>query len=314
MRTRGRKLLLLTMGLFFGLILVETGLRVAGVFYSRRYAFDPALTLKWINILCLGESTTAGLWIPQDSYPQQLKRMLNGYYGTDRIRPVVPMHIGQNSSQIASQMKKYLTGFNPKIVVVMVGVNNEWSYADNNFVRFLDGNDWTSRKLRFNAALDRFRFYKVGRFVFHKLSNQRKILARQLFVEGAPIHDQYPPSEWKLKFSIHHSDAIAAGWEYDVRNIVRSSRKHQARVILMNYHVNPNFITFEKLNAIARQEGAFVIDNDELWNREVTSKNLTRQFVMHDNWHPNKEGYRLIAGNVFRLIQNRNLLELGPSR
>src|SRR5262249_18432542 len=56
-----------------------------------------------INIVCLGESTTAGLWIRfEDSYPKQLERVLREFYRTNAINVIVPPHIGQNTSQMAN--------------------------------------------------------------------------------------------------------------------------------------------------------------------------------------------------------------------
>jgi len=44
-----------------------------------------------INIVCLGESTTAGLWVKfEDSYPKQLERVLRDFYRTNAINVIVP--------------------------------------------------------------------------------------------------------------------------------------------------------------------------------------------------------------------------------
>jgi len=96
------------------LCLLELSLRLAGYVYLNRIYREQFLDLchptpEDITIVCLGESSTAGLWVSyENSYPKQLERKLKAYYRGHSIKIVVPPHLGQNTSQIANRMEDYL--------------------------------------------------------------------------------------------------------------------------------------------------------------------------------------------------------------
>jgi lysophospholipase L1-like esterase len=309
---RKRKILLIFAGILLALIVLEIGLRVAGTIYQRRYFVASSEKPDSIRILCLGESSTAGLWVePKDSYPKQLERRLNEYYQTDRIETIIPFAMGQNSSQIANRADSYLKRYKPKLVIIMMGINNEWSFAENNFVLFLKGSDREVWKLRMEALWDRLRILKVARFAYLKhisRNSSDKALLTRAQLWGEPQFESYPPEEWKWKFVKKNAQAIKDGWAYDVTQIIRESKASGASVLLMNYHVNPLFLQAADIKRIARQEGISFLINDDIWHQQVTLQNLTKQYVLQDGWHPSREGYAFIASNVFGVIRRKNLL------
>ncbi|MFH1878349.1 MAG: hypothetical protein ABH883_06040, partial [Candidatus Omnitrophota bacterium] len=83
-------------------MVIEIVLRIAGYFYLNRLYTGSFLSRfnnadTDINIVCLGESSTAGLWVSwKDSYPKQLQRKLRFFYHNDNIKVIVPPHVGQN--------------------------------------------------------------------------------------------------------------------------------------------------------------------------------------------------------------------------
>src|SRR5438128_2511049 len=126
---RGRRWLVVAAISIVGLELV---LRLSGALYVRwTYGGGADADPNAITILCLGESSTVGLWVPrEDSYPGQLEHALRDYYGEQRIHVVVPLHLGQNTSQIADHLPEHLRIHRPRLVVLMTGYNNEWSLAE----------------------------------------------------------------------------------------------------------------------------------------------------------------------------------------
>ena len=75
--TLKQKLLLIVLGIFLTVILLEVGLRIAGgvVLYLQEKHNHMSFNPNEYRILCLGESTTA--LGGEDSYPSQLEEMLN---------------------------------------------------------------------------------------------------------------------------------------------------------------------------------------------------------------------------------------------
>jgi hypothetical protein len=88
------------------IVIAEIGLRLVGFWYLANFYRELGTASRIqgsINIVCLGESTTAGLWVKfEDSYPKQLERVLRDFYRTNTINAIVPPHIGQNTSQMAT--------------------------------------------------------------------------------------------------------------------------------------------------------------------------------------------------------------------
>ena len=144
-----------SLALLAALTVVSEGtLRGIGWWYQRshHWVLPSRLNPDEEVILCLGESTTIGIWGDfGESYPKQLEGLLNQRHGTRRYLAVVPNHVGQNSSQVAHRMDSYLDVYDPKLVVLMSGANNMWSMAESSVLRFLQGGSIASRT-RLRAA------------------------------------------------------------------------------------------------------------------------------------------------------------------
>jgi lysophospholipase L1-like esterase len=298
-------------------VLAEIGLRVAGFFYLRRIQPDPPGDAGEIRIVCLGESSTAGLWTkPGDSYPAQLERALQAAWPDQRIRVVVPPHIGQNTSQIANRIAGYLRTHRPRLVIVMSGYNNEWSLAESHVGRFLAGSRSESLRVRALVALDGLRLFRVARWAWLKATlpkNERYLEENRGYAWGAPELARYPPAEGVYAFALRQRPAFVALWRHDVGDIVRRSRAGGARVLLMTYHINPSYLPAEEMVSLAQAEGVPLVRNDRAFAPFVEDRSIDR-YLFHDGWHPNERGYALIAEGAYREIVRSDLLGLGPPR
>ena len=58
---------------------------------------------------------------------------------------------------------------------------------------------------------------------------------------------------------------------------------------------------------MAKDDDVPLIRNDLLFD-PIIKRNEIDLYVLHDHWHPNREGYRLIADNVFRFIGSSRIL------
>jgi lysophospholipase L1-like esterase len=298
-------------------VLAEIGLRVAGAVYLRRLQTEPPGEPGEVRVVCLGESSTAGLWTkPEDSYPAQLERALREAWPDARIRVVVPPHIGQNTSQIANRLGGYLSRHKPRLVIVMSGYNNEWSLAESHVGRFLSGSRAESLRVRALVALDGLRLFRLGRWTWLKATlpgDARFLSENRHYAWGAPELARYPPAEGVYAFALRQRPAFVKLWHHDVGTIVRQSRGAGARVLLMTYHINPSYLPPAEMAALARAEGIPLVRNDETFAPLVLDGSVDR-YLFHDAWHPNERGYALIARNAFDQIVRDDLLGLGPPR
>ncbi|MBI3293005.1 MAG: hypothetical protein HYZ73_09415, partial [Elusimicrobia bacterium] len=126
-------------GVLLALVFVEVLLRI-GVFLvtvltrtSRSTAAGGAEGT--IRIVCLGDSHTFGVGASEgsSSYPSQLEQRLARCW--DKPVRVINLGVpGQNSSQVTKSVEQVMTRQRPSLLLVLVGVNNQWNFVDVNLL------------------------------------------------------------------------------------------------------------------------------------------------------------------------------------
>jgi len=322
---RTRLLFLRKVPLFFLTILLiclvlEIGLRITGYIYLSK-SYIEAYTVQCnnskgenINIVCLGESSTEGLWVKwEDSYPKQLENKLRQFYSNNNIKVIVPPHMGQNTSQVANRINRYISLYKPKLIILMVGCNNTWSFAESHIIKFMTKFNKENLKVRALLVLDNFRLFKVLRYVYIKFVAKCKSIPNRDYLFFAFGHPEYVLPEtaiWPYFFEKLNRKAFVELWKFDVRYIIQEAKLHDVKVVLMTYHINPmRYISINDYIAMAEEQGILLIRNDISFD-PLIKRGVINNFVLWDNWHPNKLGYSIIANNIFEEVKNKNLLQL----
>ena len=299
--------------LVVGLVLLEGALRLAGAYLSRRFDAEQKKGFEkrgCLTILALGESTTGGLWCdPRDSYPRQLERLLTEKYG----RPVCgffPTHLGQNTSQMYNRFDRYVTTIRPRLVIFMCGANNIWSFEESNIGRYIDLTSRDALGLRLRLLLDRFRVFKLARLTKYGLENWRSKAGADLSGRGqlAP----WPPPDEDVQFSARNQKAFLELWKFEVGEMIDRSRASGANVILMTYP-NYDFPAASDVEALASAKSVPLVRAD-LMLKPFLAPGLVDRYFFEDGRHPRPEGYALMAAELARLIDERDLLGIrsGP--
>lgn len=306
-------------------VVAEIALRVAGNAYLRRlhvqqstrYTRSPGA----INIVALGESSTAGLWVePELSYPAQLQRLLREQHPGREINVIVPPHVGQNTSHMANRIASYLELYRPRLVIVMAGTNNEWSLAESNLGRFLDGDSPERLRVKIALGLSQLRLYKVARFGYLKLTaasdsdEQTKLVRKQSrdhYPWGAPEFTPYPPEEWVYSFARSNRTAFVALWRADIDSILSSTHQFGAAALLMTYHAPPAYLPLSEWESMADRHHVPLVRNDVVF-AELLRTESPEEYLLHDGWHPSAKGYAVIARNAHGAITELDLLNLSP--
>lgn len=108
--------------------LLEVALRGVGRIYQFRQQVVGPIAIERdgaYRVLCLGESTTAGLGQGKDAYPIQLERILNERAsGEASFRVINGGVIATTSDVILARLPAHLDKLNPDIVVTMMGIND----------------------------------------------------------------------------------------------------------------------------------------------------------------------------------------------
>jgi len=124
----GQRFILIGFGFVAALFALEGLLRVGGLLFQSRVAAGGRVSLEsggGIRILCLGESTTAGLTGAADPYPLQLERILNERAGDrTKFRVFNGGEVATTSDVIVAKLSNRLEDLKPHIVVAMMGIND----------------------------------------------------------------------------------------------------------------------------------------------------------------------------------------------
>lgn len=112
------------LGVLATVLLLEGGLRLAGwAFLERQQARNLAATAESTTVLCVGESTTA--LGGADSWPALLQGELDQrdpQRGWAVVNQAIP---GTDSSVLVAQMPRNLDTWSPRVVVAMMGANDD---------------------------------------------------------------------------------------------------------------------------------------------------------------------------------------------
>ncbi len=127
-RRWGGRILLAAAGIIVALALIELLLRLGGLLYEPERSIEGGGTVSAdgvYRILCLGESTTAGIDAGEKSYPQQLEEILNEKAGGKaRFEVINGGRPGTTTDVIVARLPEMLERDDPDIVVTMMGVND----------------------------------------------------------------------------------------------------------------------------------------------------------------------------------------------
>ena len=293
--------------LVVGILVLEAVLRGVGARMSREFEAGQKKALEQrdcLTVLSLGESTTGGLWCDaRDSYPQQLGRLLTQKYG----RPVcgyVPMHFGQNTSQMYNRFDRYVSTIEPRLVIFMCGANNTWSLEESNIGRFLDLTNLDALGLRMRLTLDRSRVFKLARMTKYGLENWRTTAKDDL--SGRAQYTPWPPPDENVRLGSRNQKAFLEMWRFEVGEMIDRSRAHGASVILMTYPAY-DFPSPSDFEALAAAKSVPLVRGD-LILKPLLAPGLAERYFFDDGKHPRPEGYALMAAELARVIDEQDLL------
>ncbi|MCG2711645.1 MAG: GDSL-type esterase/lipase family protein [Candidatus Omnitrophica bacterium] len=126
-----QKILLIIFGIILSLVILEACLRLTAWMaegHLSKEVFDNGGKLR---ILCAGDSYTYGLGVErQEAYPPQLEVLLKRKLGDERVEVINCGRPGMNTPMLANRFVKILDDYQPDIVLIMVGANDEWNFGE----------------------------------------------------------------------------------------------------------------------------------------------------------------------------------------
>ncbi len=124
-----QRIALVVFGFFLSVVLLESGLRLAGFIISSIQEHRNLVSLKQkdaYRIICLGESTTAG---GKDAYPVQLQDVLNRRFPGIKFSVINRGVPGMSTGAILKALEGNLDKYAPDMVIAMMGINDRYYYV-----------------------------------------------------------------------------------------------------------------------------------------------------------------------------------------
>ena len=286
---------------------LEAMLQAASLFAPDRSGTESAG--DQIRILCLGDSHTFGVMVEEgESYPAQVQQQLHmtspGRFSV--INLGIP---GMNSSQIRKRLAKNVQRYDPQLVIVWVGVNDQWNRSD------VDGDaSWPERVEVFAGHSRLYRLARVwvrDREIGHAVADAR----------GNGVHQAVERENWVLKgenagatWTIRHGDETEiienrggaegtpneAPTYRNLSEIANWLRGEEIPLLLVRYPLNLSHF-------LAPNQAAEQVSRDlavPLVNSNLSIKRIPRE---QREWtkeaHPGPNVYHEIAIDVVKQVQ-----------
>ncbi|MBN1335638.1 MAG: tetratricopeptide repeat protein [Deltaproteobacteria bacterium] len=189
------RLLALLLGLATVLVVAEVGLR--GVGFAARWAMeyrnreDPGE--GWIRILCVGESTTAGL------YPRILEQILREQSGYERIYVVNRGIPGADTSVILAGLETELDRWQPQAVVAMMGASDHGGAIPWDDLPLAERTGWT----------ERWKVAKAIRYLAYTMRQERAGRVREAANTPVPLEPEVARSALEAEIQGNLAEAEA---------------------------------------------------------------------------------------------------------
>jgi lysophospholipase L1-like esterase len=253
-----------------------------------------------LRILCVGDSNTYGLHVPQWSWPDQLLARLQPRFRgpVAVVNRGVPAH---SAAQVAAALPQDLRDVRPDVVIVLAGLNDAWNTGDDG------GPGWLSR-LRLvrlarvllsgvtstGAATSTGSFEvrsdAAGQLVVDRGDGERRVNVAQI---GTP-----PPADAELSERVTHG----------LRQCLEACRDFGAQPLLMTYAENggTHAVVSAAARKLAASEGVTLIDQEPVFAAAFAREG--HEALMFNDHHPNVRGYALMAATVDAALQAAGLV------
>jgi len=281
------------LGALLLLVLVELALQAAAPLVQRAMLRRPPTPSADapLTILCVGDSNTYGLHVPQWSYPAQLQARL-----APRFRsPVAVVNRGvpgQSTRQVAEGLPDDLRAARPDLVLILAGLNDAWNTGAEDGAAL--------------AFLGRLRLVRLARVLLSGVASPGAFEVRT-DERGEIVVDR---GDGARRVNVTEGGAAAADdaalrrrVEAGLRRLVELCRDHGAEPVLMTYAENGG--THTLVSAVARdlaaREGLLLVDHERRFGAAFLE--LGHDALMFNEHHPNARGYALMAQAVDEALQ-----------
>ena len=287
-----------------GLLLLEGGLRVVALAGEARLSRAGSVDLSEgvLRILNVGDSHAYGAQMGLiDTYPRRVEMGLRERYPEREFQVINLGRPGVNTAFVARRLEAQILELSPRMVIVWVGINNSWNWAESDPWEGMGARDALQR------ALLHLRIYRVTRVAWET----RHGPIYEGYARPAGRLENYPgkPAAYEIRKE-PLDDLRRQGITLDYARMAATARAFDIPILFLNYPYGFSPLLRQTILEAAAQAGAPVHD---------TLKDLSRAradghkvlFVLGAGLHPNGTLSRYIAESVLEDVVK--LLDLGEA-
>lgn len=249
-----------------------------------------------ITVLCVGDSHTYGLPLPQeDSYPAQLERALAERYPEREFRVVNLGIPGLNSGFVANRLERQVLQLRPDLVIVWVGINNEWNVVE------ASGPESEGSWAAIRRGLMSLRLFRLASIAWYTHTGYQYDPEQY----GGWFEGERPPSGRRARGSPKPADRFAR-LVRDLGRMAQTARALDTAIAFVSYPMpNQRELSLAILSA-GREFDVPVIDSHLDFLRALTEGNRARELVDSSaGTHPTRLLYSYIVDSMLLLVADQ---------
>ncbi len=236
------------------------------------------------RIISIGESTTYGVRVEKDeTYTYLLDKRVG-----EKIKIYNLGIYGITSSTVLRNFEKNIIKIKPAIAIINIG-NNDFSSSLSQQNTILDSN----LPISITKILYKFRVYKLYKLLIDKnkyknyLSGSTDEIGQKYLISQ---HDSSIDSTDDWNFFSHAATQLI----FNINEIIKLAEMYNVELIFVGY-----------FSSIANK-----YLNDYFFNSTIPFVKLDvdnyKQYLSKDNFHPNAEGHKYIANEIFKELRTLN--------
>jgi len=279
-----------------GLLLLEGGLQIVALAGKERLSRAGSVDLSEgvLRILNVGDSHAYGAHVALiDTYPRRVEMGLRERY-PDREFEVINLGLpGVNTAYVAKRPETQILELSPQMVIVWVGINNSWNWAESDPWEGMGAWDVLQRSLL------HLRIYRVARVAWE--TRHGPVYEGYERPVGRLVNYPGKPAAYELREEPVDDDHWLRGITLDLARVTATARAFDIPILFLNYPYGFSPLLRQTIFEAAAQAGAPVHD---------TLKDLSRAkadghkvlFVSGAGLHPNATLTRYIAESVLENV------------
>lgn len=269
--------------------------------------FKPAKTPDEYRVLAIGDSTTFGKSVKEaDCWPRQLERMLDGALPAGKHALVANAGVnGYSARQYLQSILDRGPLVSPQLIAVGYCLNdfpNQTKAVDES-IHLGKGNLRAAIPFNIREVLGRFALYRYLRATYYVMNRDRDFAQAEKMAGDVKGQGKLNPK--RVADEIERLEGMASAARELNAQLCVFLLPYESQVYLENYDAS----AIDWLRGLCEQRGIpFVSMVDDFRARARSSSPPTPLFVRGDRYHPNPEGYGIVAARVLDLVRAKGWL------